>query len=308
MDCPDTQLRLQGLQRRSPRQAQNLIGQMLYASANLGNTLRTSTPRRVDYDLSKSQRLTVRSFIDKFVQPAGDTPGNVLSVLNLNTWNQTFGEQMWYFNEIAAAHLDGERQLPSTRPRFCGPSRARTTARRSWTRAARTCAGRATSTSPSPALLHGRRVLRRLRTAAGLSPRTKCAAPMGILRHSDQDDPPPHDFRGHRSAAPVGGRKRTNYPADAIINFGGDYTGNGLSDWLLGYMSSFEQGAGELADIQGWQVDPYVNDEFRVKPGLTLTLGLRWDPDFAPISVGGRGAAFRCRDSRASCSRPRRRA
>ena len=73
-----------------------------------------------------------------------------------------------------------------------------------------------------------------------------------------------------------------NYPADAIIGFGGSYTGNGLADWLLGYMSSFEQGAGELADIQGWQVDPYVNDEFRVKPGLTLTLGLRWDPDLAP--------------------------
>ena len=70
-----------------------------------------------------------------------------------------------------------------------------------------------------------------------------------------------------------------NYPADAIIGFGGGYTGNGVADWLLGYMSSFEQGAGELADIQGWQVDPYVNDEFRVKPGLTLTLGLRWDPD-----------------------------
>ena len=39
-------------------------------------------------------------------------------------------------------------------------------------------------------------------------------------------------------------------------------------------------------------VDPYVNDEFRVKPGLTLTLGLRWDPDLAPVSVGGRGSAF----------------
>src|ERR1700677_1157171 len=83
-----------------------------------------------------------------------------------------------------------------------------------------------------------------------------------------------------------------NYPADAIISFNGTYTGNGLADWLLGYMNSFEQGAGELADIQGWIIDPYVNDEFRVRPGLTLTLGLRWDPDFAPDSVGGRGAAF----------------
>jgi len=57
-------------------------------------------------------------------------------------------------------------------------------------------------------------------------------------------------------------------------------------------MSSFEQGAGEIADIKGWQVDPYVNDEFRVFPGLTVTAGLRWDPDMAPTSVGARGAAF----------------
>jgi hypothetical protein len=56
----------------------------------------------------------------------------------------------------------------------------------------------------------------------------------------------------------------SNYPANPIIGFGGGYTGNGVADWLLGYMSSFEQGAGELADIQGWQIEPYVNDEFRV--------------------------------------------
>jgi hypothetical protein len=84
----------------------------------------------------------------------------------------------------------------------------------------------------------------------------------------------------------------TNYPQIAIISFGGGYTGNNEADWLLGYMSSFEQGAGELSDVQGWLIDPYVNDEFRVKPGLTLTLGLRWDPDLPPAEVGGRGAAF----------------
>ncbi len=91
----------------------------------------------------------------------------------------------------------------------------------------------------------------------------------------------------------------SNYPADAIISFGGAYTGNNEADWLLGYMSGFEQGAGELADIQGWLVDPYVNDEFRFKPGLTLTVGLRWDPDLAPASVGGRGGGVRCRRRRA---------
>ena len=80
--------------------AQNLAGNMLYASANLANSTWNEYTSRVDYDLSKSQRLSVRSYIDKFIQPSGDTPGDVLSVLNLNTWNQTFGEKMWYFNEI----------------------------------------------------------------------------------------------------------------------------------------------------------------------------------------------------------------
>jgi hypothetical protein len=78
---------------------QNLAGQMFYSSAGLKNILNEYTGR-VDYDLSKSQRLTVRSFIDKFVQPSGDVPGNVLSVLNLNNWTETYGENMWYFHEI----------------------------------------------------------------------------------------------------------------------------------------------------------------------------------------------------------------
>ena len=81
--------------------AQNLAGGMLYASAALKNSTWNEYTGRLDYDVTKSQRVTLRSFVNKFVQPSGDTPGNVLSVLNLNTWNQTFGEQMWYFNEIA---------------------------------------------------------------------------------------------------------------------------------------------------------------------------------------------------------------
>ena len=73
---------------------------MLYESAPLKNTTTNEYTARVDYDLSKNQRLTVRSYIDKFIQPSGDVPGNVLSVLNLSNWSETFGEKMWYFNEI----------------------------------------------------------------------------------------------------------------------------------------------------------------------------------------------------------------
>jgi hypothetical protein len=84
----------------------------------------------------------------------------------------------------------------------------------------------------------------------------------------------------------------SDYPADAILDFNGPYTGSGIADWMMGYLGSFEQGAGELADIQGWLIDPYVNDDFRLMPGLSLTLGLRWDPDSPAASIGGRGTAF----------------
>jgi hypothetical protein len=270
--------------------AQNLAGQMFYASANLGNQTYNEYTGRVDYDLSKSQRLTVRSYIDKYVQPAGDTPGNVLSVLNLNTWNETFGEQMWYFNEIVqhtwtinpttvntatvlwtqqSAH-NGTPTVDSSGKNLCWSRFIAVTEPVCYMEGAYFGGANGGWTEPS----------NEVRTTEGISD----TLIKTVHRHTISTG---IDLIHQRSVEDA-----VNYPADAIISFGGGYTGSGVADWLLGYMSSFEQGAGELADIQGWLVDPYVNDEFRVKPGLTLTLGLRWDPDFAPQSVGGRGAAF----------------
>ena len=84
----------------------------------------------------------------------------------------------------------------------------------------------------------------------------------------------------------------TEYPQIAIIGFGGGYTGNNEADWLLGYMSGFEQDGRRNCPMSrdGWLTRMSI--EYRVKPGLTLTLGLRWDPDLPPAEVGGRGAAF----------------
>lgn len=85
----------------------------------------------------------------------------------------------------------------------------------------------------------------------------------------------------------------TQYPTQPIISFSNESnTGNGLADFLLGYMAEYEQGAGEIADVSGWQFAPDVQDEYRVRPDLTLNIGLRRDPNFAPTSAGGRGAAF----------------
>jgi hypothetical protein len=270
--------------------AQNLQGNMDYASANLANQPFNQYTARVDYDLSKSQRLTVRSFVNKWVQPAGDTPGNVLSVLNLNTWNQTFGIQGWYFNEL----------LQHT---WTVNSNTVNTVTALWTQQS--------VHNGTPVLDHNGKPMCWSRYIAITEPVCYMeGATFGSANGGWTE--PSNEVRGtmgftetllktvHRHTLSVGAdvihqravENASNYPADAIIGFGGGYTNNAEADWLLGYMSGYEQGAGELADIQGWLVDPYFNDEFRLKPNLTLTLGVRWEPDLAPISVGGRGTAF----------------
>ena len=86
--------------------------------------------------------------------------------------------------------------------------------------------------------------------------------------------------------------ENTDYPVAPIIDFGGAYTGSGLADFLLGDADRYEQGGGEIADILGWQVGFFAQEQYRLKPNLTLTAGLRLDPNLPPTSVGGRGAAF----------------
>jgi hypothetical protein len=270
--------------------AQNLIGQMLYSSAPLKNTDIKEYTARVDYDLAKNQRLSVRSYIDEFVQPSGDTPGNVLSVLNLNTWNQTFGEQLWYFNEIMQHTWTVNSNTVNTATVLWTQQSAHNGTAVLDKNGKNMCWSRYISITEPVCYMEGAY----FGTANGgwTEPSNEVRGTEGI---SDTLITTVHshtistgiDLIHQRSV-----ENAANYPADALVDFGSNYTGNGVSDWLMGYMSSFTQGAGELADIQGWQVDPYVNDEYRVKAGLTLTLGLRWDPDFAPQSVGGRGAAF----------------
>jgi hypothetical protein len=76
------------------------------------------------------------------------------------------------------------------------------------------------------------------------------------------------------------------------VTFNGQYTGFPLSDFLLGYMSSFSQGAGESGSESGWMTAYYAQDQFKMNARLTVTAGLRWDP-YLPLSIkNGRGAAF----------------
>jgi hypothetical protein len=269
--------------------AQNLAGGMLYASANLANTKFDEYTGRIDYDLTKSQRVTLRSFVDKWVQPAGDTPGNVLSVLNLNTWNQTFGITGWYFNELLQHTWTVTPTTVNTISAFWTEQSLHNGTAVVDHNGKQMCWSRYIAITEPACYMEGAG----FGSANGgwTEPSNEVRSTLGFsdtfIKTINR-----HTISGGIDLIHQRAVETTQYPQIAIIGFGGGYTGNGEADWLLGYMSSFEQGAGELSDVQGWQVDPYINDEWRVKPGVTLTLGMRWDPDLPPAEVGGRGAAF----------------
>jgi hypothetical protein len=80
--------------------------------------------------------------------------------------------------------------------------------------------------------------------------------------------------------------------ANPIVGISDTFTGFTLSDFLLGDVSSFSQNAGESGSVSGWMTGYYAQDQYKLRPNVTLNAGLRWDP-YTPFNIaGGRGAAF----------------
>jgi hypothetical protein len=86
-----------------------------------------------------------------------------------------------------------------------------------------------------------------------------------------------------------------------IIGFNGEYdqyvspkTGINYSvpfaDFLLGEAAGITQGAGEFNATTQWMFGTYAQDQYKIRPNLTATLGLRWDPNTPAHVAGGRGA------------------
>ncbi|MGA2808580.1 MAG: carboxypeptidase-like regulatory domain-containing protein, partial [Terracidiphilus sp.] len=75
-------------------------GAMYYTEAAVKNNFDEYTGK-IDYELSPTQRLTLRSFTDHMTAPSGDTPGDMLSVINdTGNWSYNFQERMDYFNDV----------------------------------------------------------------------------------------------------------------------------------------------------------------------------------------------------------------
>ncbi len=76
----------------------------------------------------------------------------------------------------------------------------------------------------------------------------------------------------------------TDWLADEIFQFDGNRTKSWFSDFLTGKASMFWQGAGSFDQIKGTSWAGYVQDTIRLKPNLTLGVGLRWEP-YLPYEV-----------------------
>ncbi len=70
--------------------------------------------------------------------------------------------------------------------------------------------------------------------------------------------------------------------ADPQMNFSGQVTGNSFADFLLGDMSSFDQSGGEYNRLHAIEFAGFAQDSIKLKPNLTINVGVRWEPQTAP--------------------------
>ena len=73
-----------------------------------------------------------------------------------------------------------------------------------------------------------------------------------------------------------------NRPTNGQFTFNGQTTGLGLADFMLGRVSGFLQGNPVFDFDENDYVGAYVQDEWKIRPSLTLNAGLRWEP-YLPI-------------------------
>ena len=73
-------------------------------------------------------------------------------------------------------------------------------------------------------------------------------------------------------------------------------TGNSGADFLLGIPDSYSQGSGSILRDRAQEYYSYVQDQWQIKPNLTLTLGTGWDIETPQKNIYANGeamAAFR---------------
>jgi hypothetical protein len=80
--------------------------------------------------------------------------------------------------------------------------------------------------------------------------------------------------------------------ADAQFTWDGSYSGLPLVDFMMGKPASFSQGGALNYYMRQNIVTSYITDTWTARPGVTVSMGLRWDPFLSPWEKYGRLAVF----------------
>jgi hypothetical protein len=84
----------------------------------------------------------------------------------------------------------------------------------------------------------------------------------------------------------------SGFDENGAPTFNGQFTGLGLADFMLGYMSDFQQTNATPDDLRQWVMSVYAQDSWRIAKNFTFNYGLRWEPTFADPDKYGRGTSF----------------
>lgn len=260
-------------------------GETNYATGGIKTTLDEGTGR-LDYSLSDKQRLTLRTFIDSLSQPSGAVNGNILAANNLN------GQIMKYYNTILSHTWTLSPSWINIASAFWTQMTAHNSAIVNDDKGDPVCLSRYIEVS-EPA---GSCYLEGLNVSNGFSTGYYVATQEARTSYGLSDSMT-KTIRSHTLT--FGGNlwhqyaaQTSLYPAAPIVSFNGAYTGFGLADYLLGDVSSFQQGGGQNSSQAGFVFGLFGQDQFRVRPNLTITAGLRWDPNTPPAAKNGRGSVF----------------
>jgi hypothetical protein len=273
---------------------QKYDGDMYYTIPAVKNTYQEGTAK-LDYNLSPAQTLSLRSFTNYMTAPGTDVPGNLESAYNHQSWTANFWEEMYYFNNVLTHNWTINPATVNTISVFWNQMSAHNGAQELDSSGKAMCFSRYTSNiseMPGSCFMGALRVEQGNSVESGWDePSQEVRNTLGLVdtvaklvgKHSLTTG---IDLM-HQQAV-----ENTQWPTQPTIVFNGNYTGNALADYLLGYVHEYMQGAGEISSVAGWQVGPFFQDDWKLLPNLTVNVGLRWDPNTAPAAKGGRGAAF----------------